>query len=249
LKYRKTPGHDGISNDYIIYGPPVLVVHLSLLFNASLRHGFVPSNYCFGVILPLLKNKHGDASMLDMYRGITLSCCLSKLFESVLSRVFEQWLTTGDLQYGFKKHSSCYHALITFKESVKYFVQSKVLCVSLDASKAFDKVLHHGLFVKLINKSVPVVFIRLLSNWYKRMKCSVLWNNVPGDFFAVNCGVCQGGVLSHILFSIYVDDLIDELRNSGGYGIYIGRLFVGCILYADYTVAIIQLLRSAFCVF
>jgi len=93
--------------------------------------------------------------------------------------------------------------------------------VSLDASKAFDKVLHHGLFVKLINKSVPVVFIRLLSNWYKRMKCSVLWNNVPGDFFAVNCGVCQGGVLSHILFSIYVDDLIDELRNSGGYGIYI----------------------------
>jgi len=39
-------------------------------------------------------------------------------------------------------------------------------------------------------------------------------------------------VLSPILFSIYVDDLIGELRNSG-YGIYIGRLFVGCILYAD----------------
>ena len=38
--------------------------------------------------------------------------------------------------------------------------------------------------------------------------------------------------MSPILFSIYVDDLIGELRNSG-YGIYIGRLFVGCILYAD----------------
>jgi len=65
------------------------------------------------------------------------------------------------------------------------------------------------------------------------MKCSVLWNNVLGDFFAVNCGVRQGGVLPAILLSIYVDDLIDELRNSGGYGIYIGRLFLGCILYAD----------------
>jgi len=54
---------------------------------------------------------------------------------------------------------------------VKYFVQkgSKVQCVSLDASKAFDKVLHHGLFVKLINKGVPAVFIRLLCNWYKHM--------------------------------------------------------------------------------
>ena len=120
--------------------------------------------------------------------------------------------TTDDLQYGFKKHSSCSHALITFKESVKYFVQkgSKVQCVSLDASKAFDKVLHHGLFVKLINKGVPAVFIRLLCNWYKRMKCSVLWNNVLGDIFDVNCGVRQGGVLSPILFSIYVDDLIGE---------------------------------------
>jgi len=52
----------------------------------------------------------------------------------------------------------------------------------LDASKAYDKVIHHGLFVKLINKGVPVVFIRLLCNWYKHMKCSVLWNNVLGDF-------------------------------------------------------------------
>jgi len=164
LKYRKTPGHVGISNERIINGSSVLVVHLSLLFSASLRHGFVPNDYCFGVILPLLKNKHGDASKLDMYRGITLSCCLSELFESVLSRVFEQCLTTDDLQYGFKRHNSCSHALITFKKSVKYFVQngSKVLCVSLDASKAFDKVSHHGLFVKLINKGVPVVFIRLL---------------------------------------------------------------------------------------
>jgi len=37
--------------------------------------------------------------------------------------------------------------------------------------------------------------------------------------------------LSPILFSIYVDDLIGELHNSD-YGIYIGRLFVGCILCA-----------------
>jgi len=66
----------------------------------------------------------------------------------VFYHVFEQWLTTDDLQYGFKKHNSCSHALITCKKCVKYFVQkgSEVLCVSLDASKAFDKLLHHGLF-------------------------------------------------------------------------------------------------------
>jgi len=125
-----------------------------------------------------------------------------------------------------KKHSSCSHALISFKESVKYFTRkgSIVRCVSLDANKAFDKVLHHGLFVKLKNRGVPMVFIRLLWNWYKRMDCSVLWKNVLGDVFSVNCGVRQGGVLSPILFSIYVDDLVDLLRHSG-FGIYIGKLF------------------------
>ena len=75
------------------------------------------------------------------------------------------------------------------------------VCHWMPVKQAFDKVLHHGLFVKLINKGVPVVFIRLLSNWYKRMKCSVLWNNVLGDVFDVTCGVRQGGVLSPILFS------------------------------------------------
>ena len=49
--------------------------------------------------LPLLKNKHGDASKFDMYRCITVSCSFSKLFESVLSSVFDQWLTVDDLQY------------------------------------------------------------------------------------------------------------------------------------------------------
>ena len=42
----------------------------------------------------------------------------------------------------------------------------------------------------------------------------------------------QGGVLSPILFSAYIDDVICVLRNSG-YGVCIGFIFIGCILYAD----------------
>ena len=149
MKHHKTPGHDGITNEHIIYSTSSLLVHISLLFNACLRHGFVPNDYCFGVIVPLLKNKHGDASKLDMYRGITLSCTISKLFESVLSSVFEHWLITDDLQFGFKKHSIYSHALFKLKESVKYFVRkdSKVFCVSLDASKAH--VPHMGYLLRI----------------------------------------------------------------------------------------------------
>ena len=58
------------------------------------------------MIVPLLKDKHGDASNIGMYRGITLSCSASKLFESVLLALFGDSLNSDDLQFEFKKNNS-----------------------------------------------------------------------------------------------------------------------------------------------
>ena len=57
-----------------------------------------------------------------MYRGITLCCAVSKLFESVLVAVVWLLFNSDDLQFGFKKNTSCCHALFTFNEIIKYFV-------------------------------------------------------------------------------------------------------------------------------
>jgi len=50
--------------------------------------------------------------------------------------------------------------------------------------------------------------------------------------FSVYCGVRQNGVLSPLLFNIYVDDLIYQLEASN-YGCYVAGKFFGCIMYAD----------------
>ena len=230
MKNNKTPGYDGICSEHIKYGGAQLFVHLCLLFNAMIAHSFVPADFCFGIIVPLLKDKHGDATKLDMYRGITLSSSVSKLFESVLVNIFGDSIQSSELQFGFKKNNSCSHAIFTFNESVRFFMKngSRVHCVALDAAKAFDKVLHSGLFYKMISKGVATVFVKILMYWYSHLQSAVLWNSVLGECFKVSSGVRQGGVLSPYLFAFYIDDIIDDVKESG-YGIYIGSLFLGCM--------------------
>ena len=91
--------------EHLIHAGPHLIVHLSLLFNSMIHHCMVPSDFCNGIILPLLKNKHGDATDVNMYRGITISPVISNLFESILFRLHDSFLTSDSLQYGFKKNS------------------------------------------------------------------------------------------------------------------------------------------------
>ena len=50
--------------------------------------------------------------------------------------------------------------------------------------------------------------------------------------YQLQYGVRQGGVLSPVLFAVYVNSLIESLWQSR-YGCYIGSLFDGCVMYAD----------------
>ena len=78
----------------------------------------------------------------DMYRGITLTPVISKLFEAILRVIYDNSLYSDPLQFGFKKNTSCSRALFGFTEAVKYYRRrgNKEFCAFLDASKAFDKV-------------------------------------------------------------------------------------------------------------
>ena len=52
------------------------------------------------------------------------------------------------------------------------------------------------------------------------------------QIFFVGNGVKQGGIISPILFNIYMDDLSMHL-NSSGIGGYLGTAFINHLCYAD----------------
>jgi len=48
----------------------------------------------------------------------------------------------------------------------------------------------------------------------------------------LECGVRQGGMLSPMLFAIYVNVIILALSKSS-HGCYFDNMFMGCIIYAN----------------
>ena len=52
------------------------------------------------------------------------------------------------------------------------------------------------------------------------------------DMFDVSNGVRQWGVMSPVLFGIYIDELLLELKRNGT-GCFVGHHFCGAFGYAD----------------
>ena len=173
------------------------------MFSGVLQHGYVPHEFKFGIIIPLLKDTNGDTTSADNYRGITSSSTISKLLELCLQSLFFDYLSMSNLQFGFKTNIGCTSAIYTLRSVIQYYNKrgSTVNLCMLDMSKAFDKVNHYAMFIKLMNRNVPVVILRVLVNWYDKCDVCVRWNDALSRCFYLYCGVRQGGILSPLLFA------------------------------------------------
>ena len=121
------------------------------------------------------------------------------------------------LQGGFRPGYSCLHTAFIFQETISHLhkQKKKVYVALLDVKKAFDTVWHAGLFHKLQKVGITGQALDFFKQWYDHSTCSVLWNGKPSWTISISQGVKQGGVLSPLLYSLYVNDLLVDLENSG----------------------------------
>ena len=119
--------------------------------------------------------------------------------------------------------------LFSYSGSLFHF---SITIASLDASKAFDRVNHARLFSTLINKKFPIVFSKVIINWYSKLRIIVRWNGFESANLRVLSGVRHGGVLSPLLFNCCVDRIISQLIYAG-LRCHFANCYVGCIMNAD----------------
>ena len=72
-------------------------------------------------MLLLVKDGEGDKTPIDNYRGITISTVISILFELFWINVLGDKLNTSNLKFGFKKKSSCSHAVSAMRKTINYY--------------------------------------------------------------------------------------------------------------------------------
>ena len=144
-------------------------------------------------------------------------------------------LKTSNLPFAYKEHHSTSMCTLALKEVAKYYNsrRGQVYCCLLDATKAFDRVRFDKLFAIFFERNVPVCIVRILIDMYTRQRVRTMWEGWFSEEFLANDGVRQGGVLSPVLFILYIDVISNILENSG-LGCYVAHENFGSLCSADH---------------
>lgn len=235
MKNGKAGGLDELTSEHLKFSHPILIIILCKLFNLFVINGHIPDKFGASYTVPIPKcDGRSRAMTVDDFRGISISPVISKLFELCVLDHYGKYFETSDRQFGFKKQLGCRHAIFTVRSVIEQYISngSTVNLCALDLSKAFDRMNQYALFIKLMERKFPVEILTILEKWFSIAETCVRWGTEYSYFFKLLAGVRQGGVLSPVLFAIFIDGIVNRV-NATNVGCYNSTVCVSIFLYAD----------------
>ena len=208
MKRNKASGPDAIPPWFLKEYAAEIAPILTNIFHDSIESGTIPSRWKSANVCGVFKKgKNSDPSN---YRPMSLTCIASKILEDIVhSHVMkhcEHYNIRTDCQHGFRsKRSTELQLILTIHDIASSLQQNKSIHAAvLDFSKAFDKVPHQCLLMKLERYGIH----GNLSSWMesfltRRLQTVICEGATP-----------QGSVLGPLLFLTCLNDLPNGLTST-----------------------------------
>jgi len=186
MKLNKAAGPDELTSTFIkglngdINGP------LVDLFRKSMEEGTIPEDWkCANVTAIYKKGKKLEPGN---YRPVSLTSNIGKVFERIIKEDIVKFMERNKIirnsQHGFRNKRSCLTNLLEFVEHIaeKLDGGEPVDVIYLDFQKAFDKVPHERLLVKLKAIGIDGNLLRWIRQWLTGRRQRVGINGFLSDW-------------------------------------------------------------------
>ena len=218
VSLNKSPGLDGLPHEVYLRLSHMFVPILRDMFNPWFTQGAIPGSVTKGVITLLKKGGKHVWEGLDNYRPITLLNTELKILARVLANHLQ--LVISDLigpeqTYAVKGRSiqNNLHLIRKVLEGIEDGMEATL--ISLDQSKAFDRVNHWFLSTILETARFQPEFRRWISMMYHNPQAVVQVNGRHSRAFMMERSVWQGCPLSPLLYVLALEPLLRRLRDEG----------------------------------
>jgi len=214
----KACGPDNIPTRFLKETAAELAPSLTLLYQASINQGIVPSEWKKAKVVPVYKK--GGRSLVSNYRPISLTCVLCKTLEHIISSSIYGHLNRHKIlcneQHGFRQHRSCETQLVATINDLAVALNkgTQVDVILLDLAKAFDTVPHNRLVHKLSTYGINGHLLQWIKSFLMSRSQQVTVNGQLSSTTQVISGVPQGSVLGPLLFICYVNDMPEEIKST-----------------------------------
>ena len=209
------------------YGIPAEVLRfetcIGLLYKIishCFKKGQVPTEWTKGIINPIPKPDTKDARDPLIYRGISLISVRYKIHADILNQLLMKWLEQNKLlvdeQNGFRQKRSFLehiYSLYTIVNNRNVSRQSTYVGF-VDFRKVFDTVQRDFVWYKLMKIGINGHILEAIQSLYANVQSTVKVNEMFSPWSPVLNGVRQGCKISPTLFSVYINDLAQEINRD-----------------------------------